>query len=273
MMAFPVDIQGIEGYISFIEEITGITVPDVDYRNLMETIEKKASSKGCTRREYLSILRNDAVERDNFLNCITIGETYFFREWKHFRVLKDAVFPEFRERASRVFFWSATCATGEEAYSLALFASEFLGLPFIVYATDINGDSLFRMKERRFGPNSFREDGRAYHGIVLHNAVLENKTIVIAQEIEKKIVPFRINLFSDALDELPANIDIIFFRNTLIYMKPEAKLKVIDRLVKRLRQGGYLFLGSSETPLVEHGELELRETDGVYYFIRTARVS
>ncbi len=271
-MAFSVDIQAIEGYISFIEEITGITVPDVDYRNLMETVERKASSRGCAREEYLRVLRNDALERENFLNCITIGETYFFREWKHFRVLKEALFPEFRELAARVLFWSATCATGEEAYSLALFASEFLGLPFIVYATDINGDSLARMKERRYGPNSFREDGRAYYDVVLRNAVLEGKTVVISRDIEKNISPLRINLFSGSLDELPDGIDIIFFRNTLIYMKPEAKLKVIGRLVKKLRQGGYLFLGSSETPLVEHSELALQETDGVYYFIRTVRV-
>lgn len=271
-MAFSVEIQGIEGYISFIEEITGITIPDVDYRNLMETIARGTASKTCTRGEYLRILQSDASERENFFNRITIGETYFFREWKHFRVLKEVVFPKIREHAARAVLWSATCATGEEAYSLALLAGEFLRVPFVVYATDLNGDSLSAIHKRSYGPNSFREDGRTYHGIVMRNAVREGKNVVIAEEIEKKIVPLRINLFSDPLDELPGDMDVIFFRNTLIYMKPEAKLKVVRKLAEKLRQGGYLFLGSSEMPLIEHSELALQETDGVYYFLRTARV-
>ena len=83
--------------------------------------------------------------------------------------------------------------------------------------------------------------------------------------------PARINLFADPLEALPDDIDLIFFRNTLIYMKPDIKARVVDRLAKKLAPGGFLFLAAPEMPLIMNRELALREANGVYYFTRTPR--
>lgn len=254
-------------YIAFIESTTGITVPETDYRNLGDAVTGGASSLGLTLEAYLATLSRDAVERERFLNRITIGETYFFREERHFRALKDRVFPMLQQRTGEITIWSATCATGEEAWSLAAFAQAHLKKPFVVYATDLNSDSIEALKKGRYSKNSFREDGSAYRDIIMRFASGEGTGVTIAPELADRVKPLRLNLFADPLDRLPDDIDIIFFRNTLIYMKTYVKMRVVDRLAKKLAPDGVLFLASSEMPLIMNRELALQETEGVYYFM------
>ncbi len=261
----------LDEYISFIEEATGITVPETDYRSLRDAVEDGAAARGLVPREYLAALARDAGERESFLNRVTIGETYFFREERHFRALKESVFPMLRARGKKVSIWSATCATGEEAWSLAAFALVHLGLPFTVYATDINSVSIDALKRGRYAKNSFREDGSSFREIIMRFASAEGKDVVIGPELRELVRPMRVNLFADPLDALPGDIDIIFFRNTLIYMKPLVKARVVERLAGRLAPGGALFLAAPEMPLIMNRDLTLRESGGAYYFTRAPR--
>jgi chemotaxis protein methyltransferase CheR len=258
-------------YLAFIEGTTGITVPETDYRTLGEAVNSGASALGLSPASYLARMGRDTGERERFLNRITIGETYFFREERHFRALKDHVFPELGDRGKKVVIWSATCATGEEAWSLAAFAQVHLKKPFTVYATDLNSDSIAALKTGRYTRNSFREDGSAYREIIMRFAAADGKSVTIGPELRELVEPARINLFADPLEALPDDIDLIFFRNTLIYMKPDIKARVVDRLAKKLAPGGFLFLAAPEMPLIMNRELALREADGVYYFTRTPR--
>ena len=258
-------------YIAFIEGATGITVPETDYRNLGDVVRDRAAALDLLPASYLARLGRDNAEREIFLNRITIGETYFFREERHFRALKDHVFPDFRDRGEKVSIWSATCATGEEAWSLAAFAHVHLKRPFTVFATDLNSDSIEALKKGRYSKNSFREDGSSFRDIIMRFASVEEGNVFIGQELRDLVEPLRVNLFADPLDLLPDNIDLIFFRNTLIYMKPDVKARVVNRLAGKLAPGGALFLASSEMPLIMNRELSLREADGVYYFTRAPR--
>jgi len=271
MMKAAAVTEYLDEYISFIEEATGITVPETDYRSLRDAVEDGAAARGLVPREYLAALARDAGERESFLNRVTIGETYFFREERHFRALKESVFPMLRARGKKVSIWSATCATGEEAWSLAAFALVHLGLPFTVYATDINSISIDALKKGRYAKNSFREDGSSFREIIMRFASAEGKEVAIGQELRELVRPMRVNLFADALDALPGNIDIIFFRNTLIYMKPLVKARVVERLAGRLAPGGALFLAAPEMPLILNRDLALRESGGAYYFTRAPR--
>ncbi len=243
-------------------------MPDTDYENLKRVVHERSLESGMTPELYLEALSRDDVELELLINRVTINETYFFREERHFTVLKDLVFPRLREKTGAITLWSATCSTGEEAYSLAALAKARLGRDFVVHATDINGDSLEKAYRAEYTGNSFREDGSAYHGLIHSNSYRDRDKHIINDELRHFVAPARANLYRDPLDSLPDNVDVIFFRNTLIYMKQGIKIAIIERLVERMAPGGFLFLGASEMPLILNSRLELSESLGSYFFIR-----
>jgi len=259
-------IDNMTGFLAFIEERTGITVPETDRRNLAETIRDRSSSLAADPASYLGILRRDAAELGRFLNRITIGETYFFREERHFRALRETVFPALASRSGAVSIWSATCASGEEAYSLAAIARAFLRKPFTVYASDINTDFLEVLARGEYHGNSFRDDGRAFHSLVTTEAPEKAGSIAMEKGLKEMIRSARVNIFSDDLDAIPDGLGLVFLRNTLIYMKQDAKSRVVERVAKKIAPGGFLFLASSEMPLIINPSLALRESGGTYFF-------
>ena len=256
--------------LQYIEEVTGITVPDTNYRTLTEAVTNRTKAMSATVPQYISILRADPSERERFLNAVTINETYFFRESRHFTIMKDILLPEFSRTGEPVLAWSATCATGEEGISLALILQDFFGgdtgTRFTVYATDLNTAALSHIKEGIYAKNSFREDGREYHHLIDNHSTGIGKARKISADIISGIHVAQKNLFLDTLEDMPDSFHIVFLRNTLIYMKGEKKLALLRRVVSRIRDGGYLFLSSSEMPLVVHPELEIIEKGDIYFF-------
>ncbi len=263
----------IEELLLLVETLTGITIPDTDYGNLSRTVLERCEQTGTTPERYIEALHADGDERAWLVNRMMINETYFFREERHFSVLRDVVFPRLRARDGTTVFWSATCSTGEEAYSLAALAETHLEKPFIIHATDINGDSIGKAISARYGKNSFREDGSSYHHLVLAASAREGGDVVIGDTLRKRVAPGRANLYRDDTDSFPREVNVLFFRNTLIYMKHSVKQEILNRLAGRMAPGGYLFLGSSEMPLVVNPLLELEEHHGSFFFIRKDRQS
>ena len=104
--------------------------------------------------EFWNFLDNENEMR-NLINSITIGETYFFREEKQFDFLDSQVFPKLKPKS---LIWSAACATGEEAISLAVLNCKH-GSNAKIIASDINTDSIARFERGVYRPHSFRHDG------------------------------------------------------------------------------------------------------------------
>ncbi|HQO01316.1 MAG TPA: CheR family methyltransferase [Spirochaetota bacterium] len=271
MMAqgFPI-ISGFDRLLEYIEDITGITVPDTNYRALAEEVKIRTLEMGVTVQRYIDILRDDSAERESFLNAVTINETYFFRESRHFTVLREILLPRIGRTGGPVLAWSATCATGEEGISLALILKDYFGddtrSRFTVYATDLNSEALSHMRQGIYTKNSFREDGKAYHRLIEQHSTMTGKSRKISADIIAGINIARRNLFLDTLEDMPDSFHIVFLRNTLIYMKGEKKNSILARVVSKISEGGYLFLSSSEMPLVVHPDLETVQEGDIYFF-------
>ncbi len=258
-----------EKVLSFIETLTGITLPETNYRFVKSYIADRTGALKISAEDYLSLVKSDASERDMFLDAVTINETYFFREQKHFRVLVENVFPEIRKNTPRQLkIWSAACSTGEEAISLAALSASFLGnlTDLRVYASDINPFAVGMLQKGVYGRNSFREDGSDFHSLLGKDASDSVDVFRTPGKYLDLIIPLQLNLADESYDPVPENIDIVFLRNMLIYVRTGMRSGILDRIVSHMTPGGYLFLSSSEIPLLGHVELVLQNSGNCYFF-------
>ena len=261
--------------LTLVRERTGTNIPDTNYRHARRIIAQRCADLQTHVDLYPSILARNSVEFQNFINLIAISETYFFREERQFALLKQRIIPEILNSSKRALAWSATCSSGEEPLSLAILFEEGKrdGGEYQIYATDINTLALEHFQSGVYGKNSFREDGSSFHNTLRQYGTQGLREFHISKDLMRRISISAVNLYSDSLDDLPEGFHLIFFRNTLIYMDLEIKEKVLSSVIRKLSKGGYLFLSSTEIPLILHSDLKLENEGEVYYFRKTASVT
>ncbi|MCU1589398.1 MAG: methyltransferase, CheR-type [Frankiales bacterium] len=202
---------------------------------------------------YLALL-SDGTERQQLLNEVTIQETHFFRNPPQIRALRKYVIPELLKHADthgrRIRIWSAGCSTGEEPYTIAMLLRELLptmaGWDVKVIATDVSSRALEAARSGRYGERAVQmasPDDLTRFFVATGDGHYE-----VRPEI-RELVQFRHqNLVTDpvpfAVDE---RIDLVLCRNVTIYFSRETTRGLMARLHASLRDGGYLFLGHSET--------------------------
>lgn len=199
-------------------------------------------------RAYLSYLDENENEIVSMVNAITTNFTVFFREAEHFSFLYEKVLPTMAlEDRRRLRFWSAGCATGEEAYSLAMVIREGLAdidsRDVLILATDVSTRALSTAREGVYTKEAIDKCPVDYRRKYLLPA--EAGTFRVAPEVARLIRFRRLNLF----DPWPMRgpFDVVFCRNVMIYFEKDAKEALVDRFFRILRSGGYLFVGHSES--------------------------
>ncbi len=262
-----------EEYIKLIEFLTGM-MPPVSHRNhIRREIEKELKSRYLSGKEFLLLAGNAGDAQQALLNAATINETYFFREEKQFLLLQEEILPELFTNKQKLLIWSVSCSTGEEAVSLAVLAmsekEKHAARDFHIFATDINTHVLASLESGRFSSHSFRKDGLGFRPLLDKHLMPSGKTgseFLPDSLLPGKITSRRLNFYQDSFDFLPEPADLIFFRNTLLYLAMDKRDDLISRLADKLASGGYFFLASSEVPFVKNENLILHEKQGVYYF-------
>jgi chemotaxis protein methyltransferase CheR len=216
---------------------------------------------------YLSVLAGDPDALDDLLEELTVGETYFFREPGHFEFIRRAVLPEFRRTGKPLRAWSAGCASGEEAYSLAmLFVQEGLGDQCHLLATDLCRSALERARRGVYRAWSLRGEAAALARPYLEPA---GRSFRVAEAVRRTVVFRPLNLALDAYPSASTDtcvMDLILCRNVLIYLSVETVRRVARRLVEALNAGGWLVTASSDPPLADLAPFEVvTAREGVYY--------
>ena len=219
---------------------------------------------------YQYELRSNPSELAQLIDEITTNETYFFRERRQLRALITEILPEAmlqrHARSKRVSIWSAGCASGEEAYSIVILAREAGMDPntdLRVYASDISRRMLKRARQATYRENSFRETEQE-----LRDRYFEEKDgrWRVSDDVRKHVDFMHLNLMDRSKLALLGSMDVILCRNVLIYFDPASKKQVIDAFEQKLRPGGHLLLGHSESLINVSTSLELRhlKNDLVY---------
>jgi chemotaxis protein methyltransferase CheR len=223
---------------------------------------------------YQYELRNESRrdgELAELIDELVTNETYFFRERSQLRALVGEILPEAlvarRERGGGpVSVWSAGCSSGEEPYSIVILAREAGFDPerdLRVYATDISRRMMKRARSGAYRETSFRETESA-----LRAKYFEEKdgTWTVADSVKKCVDFIHLNLLDRSRVALLGAMDVILCRNVMIYFDLETKREVIATFEQKLRPGGHLLLGHSESLVNVTSGLELRHlrSDLVY---------
>ncbi len=228
----------------------GLSFPPTRERALDAAIARALESLGDLDAAELArrIELGDRAALDAVVREATVGETYFFRDPSHFELLASHVFPAAAAlRGGRVRLWSAACATGEEAYSLAICALEW-GIEPEVFATDLNERFLERARGAVYGPWSFRGVPDDVISRWFHD---EGRLRRVRDEVRAHVRFSPLNLIDPEPGEIPRDVDAILCRNVLIYFEPEAIVATAHTLVAALAEGGVIVTGPSDPSLPE----------------------
>ncbi len=199
-------------------------------------------------REYLSILRRDDGEGQTLCRELLINVTRFFRDKKCFADLEREVIEpiiKHSEPNAEIRVWCAGCATGEEAYSVAMLLQETierLNLPrsFRVFATDVDQEVISIGAQATYDEYILEDLGQKR---VQRFFTVNGGKFQIIPEIRRRVVfaPHDITR-----DPPFSNMDLVVCRNMLIYLKSDVQAQVLSQLYYSVTPKGYLFLGSSE---------------------------
>jgi chemotaxis protein methyltransferase CheR len=200
--------------------------------------------------------KNAAEEYPYFIDQVTTHKTFFFRENYQFQFL-ESILPSYCAKfiAHRpLTVWSAGCSTGEEVYTIGMTLqekkNEMTSLDYRIVGTDVSIPSLQKAARASYSlveleniPEHYKQK---YFTIESKNdqPLLQFR----APEITSRIKLGALNL-NNKFYNLPGEFDFIFCRNVTIYFDAKTRGEVLTRMVAKLKPGGYLFLGHSETAL------------------------
>lgn len=196
--------------------------------------------------EYFRLVQESVEEQAIAIDLLTTNETYFFREPKHFDYLRERILPQ-RRRNDTFRIWSAACSSGEEVYTLSMLLAEDMGnQPWEIFGSDLSASMLERACAGVYplerGKNIPAELLKRYCWKGTHQ---QAGKFLVDEKLRRKVSFAQINL-NETLPDTGV-FDIIFLRNVLIYFEVDKKRQIVARLLDKLRSGGYLFIGHSES--------------------------
>jgi chemotaxis protein methyltransferase CheR len=216
--------------------------------------------------EYHAHLRSDSAADEELARAVdelATNETYFLREENQLGALVHELIPELRKRcAAGPSIWSAGCSSGEEPYSIILLALEAglaPGADLHVYASDISRRALEKAREGVYREASFRQTATRLREKYF---VEEGAFSRISDAIKRHVNFIHANLVDRSSTALPGAMDVIVCRNVIMYFDAETRRRVVQSFHDKLRPGGYLLLGRSESLMNVSDAFELCPRDG-----------
>jgi two-component system CheB/CheR fusion protein len=262
-IAQPEDDERLLGqFLERVRERTGIDFAAYKRPTVMRRLHRRMVATSSPRlRDYVRYVQRHPEEYHRLSSTFLIKVTQFFRDTDLFEHLRTALLPtliqEARGRGRELRLWSAGCATGEEAYSLAILVAEALGaeresFTVRIFATDLDEEAV-SFARRGFYPASSLSAMKP--DLVKRYFMLEGDHYEVTKDIRSTVVFGQHDLGQRA--PFP-RIDLALCRNVLIYFTPELQKRALQLFAFSLREGGFLVLGKAEssTPYAEHFVLE-----------------
>src|SRR5215469_11820170 len=252
--------SNLEDLLVLIRDSRGFDFTGYKRSSLARRIRKRMHEAGIADYlDYRDRLESSAEEFGHLFNTILINVTGFFRDPETWTYLQREVMPDLIANADNhrdIRVWSAGCASGEEAYSLAIAFAEALGIEETakrvkIYGTDVDEDAL---RDARTGIYT----AKALEAISpdLRDKYFEKNGAQFAfrPDLRRRVIFGRHDITRDAPI---SRLDLLVCRNTLMYFNVEAQAQVIDRFHFALREGGELFLGKAEMLLSDSERFEV----------------
>ena len=251
-------------YEYFKKEVFALTSIDLNaykekqMKRRIDTLITKNNITGYDK--YVQALKADKALFEEFVNYITINVSEFYRNPDQWKMLDEVIIPELIQRFGKnLKIWSAACSTGDEPYSLVMALSRHLPLSQIkIIATDLDKQVIAKAKVGLYGEKSIvsvPEDLKKKYFTQV------GPSYKISDEIKARVEFKEHNLLKDTY---PSDCHLIVCRNVLIYFTEEAKEEVFIKFQKNLKNGGFLFIGSTEQ-IINHRDIGFERKSSFFY--------
>lgn len=236
----------------FIRQKSGLKIgesPSLLSFSLMERIKATNKQNASEYVNFLMFHPEGRKELAEFLELLTIKETYFFRNPPHFKTLQEKIIPDIinhnRMPPFNLKIWSAGCSTGEEPYSIAIIIKEnipdVLRWKIEILATDLSKQAISTALQGTYGERAVKFVDKDILKKYFHH---RQDKYYLSEEI-KKMVTFQIHNL--AVNKFPQEWDVIFCRNVTIYFPKEITRQIMLNFYQSLKDNGYLIIGHSES--------------------------
>jgi len=239
----------------------GLDITPFDEAFLLKALDKRLEDAGLgNAADYLSRLRENPVEAGIFFNSLNISYSEFFRNPLTFAVLEQMVLPALagkKDGRAELRVWSAGCASGQEAYSVAILLAELsagrdVPLNFRIFATDISETVLAAARAGVYDAEAVK-NLRVDH----LNKYFKKRgcTYELSSEIKNR-VDFSVHDLMNAGLSCPphaiyGDFDLVLCGNLLFYYKPEVRQGILGKIAGSLRPKGFFVTGEAETEIAD----------------------
>jgi two-component system, chemotaxis family, CheB/CheR fusion protein len=242
-----------EGLLDYLKRNRGFDFTAYKRSSLMRRVQVRMQAAGIADfMSYQDFLEVDPEEFTRLFNTILINVTTFFRDgptvWDYLAesVLPDIIGPA--ESAKPIRIWSAGCASGDEAYSVAMLLAESLGHARFrdrvkIYATDVDEEALAEARQAAYTERSLEDVPPALLKKYFDRV---GERYVFNKDLRRSVLFGRHDLIQDAPI---SRIDLLLCRNCMMYFNAQAQSRILTKFQFSLKDGGVLFLGKAETLL------------------------
>ncbi|MCV3214028.1 PAS domain S-box protein [Plectonema radiosum NIES-515] len=246
-----------ESLLIYLRQSRGFDFTGYKRSTLIRRVQKRMQLLGLEGfSDYTDYLEVYPEEFNFLFNTILINVTAFFRDASVWEFLQEQVLPNLikgKADSEQIRVWSAGCASGEEAYTLAMLMAESLGTEQFrqrvkIYATDLDEEALSQSRQALYSAKDIQ--GLPPELITKYFEPTGNR-YVFRHDLRRSVIFGRHDLLQDAPI---SRIDLLVCRNTMMYFNAETQTRVLGRFHFALNDTGYLFLGKAEM-LLTHSNL------------------
>ncbi|HZS91056.1 MAG TPA: chemotaxis protein CheB [Chloroflexota bacterium] len=251
MPAPPEEDKTLHAFLDDVRARSGIDFTPYKMPTILRRLARRIAATGtATLAGYIAYLRDYPEEYQRLIGSFLIKVTEFFRDPAVFDYLRTQVLPEVIARArtngNELRLWSAGCATGEEAYSLAILVADILGeeleqFSVRIFATDLDAEAI-AFARRGVYPAAALAALPA--DLIARSFSKVNGAYTVTKRVRGLIVFGQHDL---SQEEPFLHIDLVLCRNVLIYFTTELQIRALRVFAFSLRDNGYLVLGQAET--------------------------
>lgn len=229
---------------------------------LGKTLEKRWTSLGLNNAvEYLAILKKNGGEADALYRLLYVSFSQFFRDPITFAMLEQRILPDIIARkrdGGEIRVWSAGCAQGQEAYSLAILLAELTevqekNIRYRIFATDISPEVLAVGRSGIYVESAIQEVRKKHLDKYFFK---QGNKYCIVPELGQYVSFHTYDLLDSSTTGLPESIygdyDLVICCNVLLYYKADVQKFIMSKLQKSTAPDGYFVTGEAETALVAH---------------------
>ena len=229
-------------------------------RNIVDS--RKIELAIVTNKEYLNYLGSCEEEAIVFRSRLTNSYSEFFRNPLTFAYLEQIILPQLIEKKrirkeNQIRIWSAACASGQEAYSMAILCDELIeskksDINYLIFATDIDTEEVSKAKKGIYNAATL---GKVTLKRIQTYFTPTGNDFIIAPQPRNQIDFSVFDLLSDQGSSPPAsiygNFDLVFCSNLLFYYEAESRMRILEKIGNSLAKDGYLITGETEREIIK----------------------